>query len=216
MKKTASAFCSDTVLGLIKGMCVWYPHTFYALPVLFKIEIPTRQRETDGSSAKFTLCEPTQNCQNDKQYISPASKALISQPSLQMDDIFCACLIRALTSRWPDSMYTHTRSQIFAPTWAYTNTGAHLMQIRRETQNESLVLSLFPILLPRRACLWQMYNVTGRGKKKKVVFPGKSRPANHISPCPTLWQIPSFKLGITDLSIWLPVSCHSVNLSLQS
>lgn len=49
------------------------------------------------------------------------------------------------------------------------------MQIRKETHNESLVLSLFPILLPRRACLWQMYNVTGRGKKKKSCVPRQKR-----------------------------------------
>lgn len=81
-----------------------------ALPVLFKFEIPTRHREIDVCSAEFTVAElvwctePTQNCQGQQtaRLRSDASRAITTCVTANGPHPQCVCVIRPLTSTWPD------------------------------------------------------------------------------------------------------------------
>lgn len=94
---------------------------------------------------------------------------------------------------WFD-VHTHALANIRSNVSVYKHGRPSHADTQRDTKRISRSVSLSHLV-----CL--DVHVSGRctmlqagGRKKKVVFPGKSRPANHISPCPTLWQIPSFKL----------------------
>lgn len=87
---------------------------FSALPVLFKFKIPIRQREIDVCSAEFTVeellwcTEPTQNCQGRQtaRLLADASWDITTRVTANGPHPLCVCVIRPLTSIWPDLSFS--------------------------------------------------------------------------------------------------------------
>ncbi len=107
-----------------------------ALPVLFKFEIPIRQREIDVCSAEFTVeelvwcTEPTQNCQGRQTacLLADASWDITTHVTANGPHplCVCVCVIRPLTFMWPDlslsSSFLCLSRSSYIPTFCHFNT----------------------------------------------------------------------------------------------
>ncbi len=191
MKKTASAFCSDTVLGLIKGTCVWYPHSFTLSLFCLRLKSPQDSRD-------WRFFSKVHSVRREMHWAHPklSKRQTVHLPCKQSPDIAAHVIPNGrhllcvpdkgthLTVTWFD-VHTHALANIRSK-WAYTNTGAHLMQIRRETQtNLSFCLS-------SPSCCLDVH-VSGRctmsqagGRKKKLCSQAKAGlpiTFHHVQAC---------------------------------
>lgn len=191
-KKKASGFYTE----LIKGYCVWFPHCFTRSLFCLRLKSPQ-------DSKRLTVLQQSSHCvRREMHWAHPklSKRQTVHLSSKQSPDIAARVIANGrhllcvpdkgihLTVTWFD-VHTRTRSQIYAWTWAYTNTGAHLMQIRGDTHTTNLS---FCLSLP--SCCLDVH-VSGRctmsqageeGKKKKLCSHAKAGlpvTYQHVQPC---------------------------------
>ncbi len=149
MKKTASAFCSDTVLGLIKGMCVWYPHSFTLSLFCLRLKSPQ-------DSERLTVLQQSSHCvRREMHWAHPklSKRQTVHLPCKQSPDIAAHVIPNGrhllcvpdkgthLTVTWFD-VHTHAFANIRSNVSIYKHGRTSHADTQRDTKRISRSVSL--------------------------------------------------------------------------